>query len=104
MFFGGPPNNIQNIPRKRPTKNCEKRPPNFRDHLLRHPSAAFDAAPSHQNMSEVLFKTSPKNDHPRIAQNGFSGFSTMFYILPLRNQIHSIMVTLMCRPPMRYKA
>jgi hypothetical protein len=30
----------------------------------------------------VLFKTSPKNTEPRIAQNGVSGFSTMFYILP----------------------
>jgi hypothetical protein len=43
-----------------------------------------------ENIPGVLSKTSPENDQPRIAQNGFSGFSTMFYIFcvfikPLHN-------------------
>jgi hypothetical protein len=66
---------------------------------LRHPSAANDSAPSHRNTGVFIsppmpkiFKTSPKNDHPRIAQNVFSGFSTIFYILPKGIQNHSIMI------------
>jgi hypothetical protein len=31
---------------------------------------------------EYYFKTPPEKDQPRIVQNGFSGFWTMFYILP----------------------
>jgi hypothetical protein len=40
----------------------------------------------------VLFQNIPENDQPRIVQNGFSGFSTMFYIFTLRNQIRCIML------------
>jgi hypothetical protein len=44
-------------------------------------------------MPGVLSKTSPENGQPRIAQNGFSSFSTMFYIFTLRNQIRCIMLS-----------
>ena len=81
MFFGGP-TNIQNIPQKWPNKNCAKRPPNFRDHLLRDPSAAFYAAPSHQNMSEVLFKTSPERANQELRKMAFQGFQPCFIFLP----------------------
>lgn len=59
-FFGGPPNKIQNIPQKRPTKNCAKWLPNFRDHLLRHPSAAFYAAPSHRKYVRSIIQNIPR--------------------------------------------
>jgi hypothetical protein len=34
-------------------------------------------------VSQTKFKTSLKNNHPRIAQNDFSGFSPIFYIYPV---------------------
>jgi hypothetical protein len=51
---------------------------NFRDHLLRDPSAGNYYAPSHRNMSEVLFKTSPENGQSRIAKNGIPTSATIF--------------------------
>ena len=89
-------NNIQNILQKHRTKNCAKRPPNFRDHLLRHPSAAFDAAPSHQNMSGAEFQNIPrKRPTKNCAKWLFRVLDHVLYFTPTKsNPQHNAVILL----------
>ena len=87
MFFGGPPNKIQNIPQKWSNKNCAKWLPNFRDHLLRHPSARNYAAPSHQNIPLRIYYSTPPPKGPtkHCAKRLFRVFNHVLYFTPAKS-------------------
>lgn len=86
FFFEDPPNKIQNIPRNWRTKNCAKWLPNFRDHLLRDPSAGFDSAPSHRNMSGAEFQNIPrKGSSKNCAKWLFRVLTHFLYFTPAKS-------------------
>ena len=85
--------NIQNIPQKWPNKNCAKRPPNFRDHLLyfssRIPNLQHNALIllklkiTHQSIkvrSRKWRKRTLKNEWCNIFSNLFSIFQKRTFI------------------------
>ena len=60
-------------PQKWPNKNSTKQPPKIFDHLLENPIRTF-------------FQNIPKNGQPRIPQNNFPRFSTIFCIFSAKIQ------------------